>query len=995
MLVTALPLTLLLAVAIWDMAVESADAQRTSMLYTARALAAAVDANIDKHATLGRTLATAPSLLDDDLGTFEADARRALGGVKDTWVLVANLDGEQLLNLVPPHRGPLSKRPAAALAAQHKAQERNEVVVSDVFRDPVTDRLFAAIDIPIRKDGKPFRELAIPMPAEGFQDLVKAQSVRDGWRASIADTQGRIVARLPQSARYIGNLVNETHRPFIGQTGVFEWTSLDGEPLIAAGVRTASGWTASVGVTRSTLFAEVWNDVRWVSLAACAVIFASLLVARRIAGGIDRPIRALAAIDTLETDEEAKRCVASLPEAAAVAKQIAQTRDQLTRSEARLRLALDAAEAGTWEANIKNGTFVASDRALTMHGFAPGASITPDEGLSVLLPEDRQLAIELALETHRTGRPFNVEVRIKKPDGSIRWIGSRGAVREGPDGRCIVGLVQDITDRRKAEEALREHDSRLETVFESLPIGVGMFDVNGRVPLANRQMLKRLPNGLIPSHDASTQCHRWRAYHDDGTPLQLSDFPGARALRGERVVPGIEMMYVDDDGQETWLNIVSAPIRDAHDKIYAAFAAVIDITDRKRNELKLFDINRELEARVDERTRELQREMKLREDTQAQLSQAQRLDALGKLTGGIAHDFNNLLTVIIGNLELAELQPIEGEVKAFIHQAMAAAETGATINRRLLSFARRQMLVPQRLNLNDRVLEMHQLLKPSLGEKISLAIHAEPALWSTIADPGEIDSAIVNLAINARDAMPDGGALTITTRNVTFDHTTTCCDDISAGDYACISVADNGHGMSPDVLKRAMEPFFTTKEFGKGSGLGLSSVYGFLRQSGGAMTIESEVGRGTVVTMCLPRVPEERCEIAPTSGTGACRGSGELVLVVEDNDSVRDAARLNLESLGYRVVDAANAADAKRIIASTADIKLVFSDVVMPGGMSGYDLAEWIRAEQPGIKVLLASGHHDIALDETLRASVRLLGKPYKRAQFAQALRDLLQPETS
>ena len=979
------------------MAQESAEAQRANMLSTARALAAAVDAKIDKHITLGRTLVTLPSLLDDDLRVFEADARRALADVKDTWVVVADLEGQQLVNTFAPVGARLPKRTAAAIAAQQAASERNDIVISDASFGPITGRLYSSIHFPIRKDGRPFRDLGIPMMADGFLAILKAQSIPEGWRASITDSQGVMIARLPYPERYVGRIVADPHRPYLGQTGVFEWTSIDGETLVAAGAATANGWTTTVGVTRTALFAGVWHDVRWISLAAAAVILASIAVAYRIGGGIVRPIQALAAVDSLETDQESKRWIASLPESAAVAQHLVhakellvRTRNQLVRSEARLRLALEAGEAGTWEANFAKGTLVASDNALTMHGFAPGSVITPEQGLAAFLPEDRPLVQSLAVDAYKTGNPFTVEVRVGRPDGSIRWIASRGAVRDGPDGRYLVGLVQDITERRKAEDILREHDARLETVFENLPIGVGMFDLTGKVILANRQMLKRLPNGLVPSHDAEAQRRRWRLHPRDPTPIPPAYFPGARALRGERVVPGMELIYVDDDGRETWLNVASAPIRDAQGTIYAAFGAVTDITERKRYEQTLSDLNRELETRVDERTRQLQREMKLREDAQAQLAQSQRLDALGKLTGGIAHDFNNLLTVILGNLELAELQAAQDELKILVQQAMAAAEAGASINRRLLSFARHQALSPQRLNLNDRVREMHELLQRSMGEKITLVPCIEPNLGPTVADPGEIDSAIVNIAINARDAMPDGGTLTITTRNVTVDEAKARQADVAPGDYVCISISDTGDGMAPEILKRAMEPFFTTKEAGRGSGLGLSSVYGFLRQSGGFMDIDSKVGHGTIVGMYLPRAPETRPELARPCGEGDHRGNGELILVVEDNDRVREIAGMNLRSLGYQVIEAPNAIKAKTVLASTDGIKLVFSDVMMPGGMNGYDLAQWIRTEKPGMKVLLASGHNDLALDKGLQSSVRLLGKPYKRLQFAQAIKELL-----
>ncbi|TAH64775.1 MAG: PAS domain-containing sensor histidine kinase [Rhodopseudomonas palustris] len=989
-LVTALPLTVLLVTAISEMAIEATETQRIGLLYTARALAAAVDARIDKHIALGRTLATSPALLDDNLNAFKSDAQRAFVEIDDTAVVVADLEGQLLINPFAESDQPLPKRPPAAFAAQRLAFAQNKIVVSDLFRAPLKNGLFATIEFPIWKDGRAFRALAVPMVANGFSGLLNAQSMPEDWHASINDSQGTIVTRFPSPER-AGSLASKSHRQFLGQNGIFEYVSLDGDPTIGASVRTANGWTANVAIKRSAMYAEVWHDVRWVSLTACVVLFLSILTAFRIARGISEPILALSNVNSSEGQDLASLKVVSLPEAAAVAQQLVATTDQLRRSETRLRLALDAAEAGTWEANATLGTYNASDRALTLTGFSPGTHLTIERALSNLLPEDQKLLEGLVVETFRTGKPFSAEVRSKRLDGSIRWLSKRGALRNGPDGPCLIGLVQDVSERRRAEEALRENEARLATVFEILPIGVGMFDEHGTLILANSAIRQFLPAGVIPSRDDEVRRRHWRTSNSDRQPVQPSDFPCERALHGDRVVPGVEVVYTDDDGHEIWLNVTSAPMRNSHGCVYAGVSSVTDITKQKLLEKRLAEQNRELEARVEERTAQLQREMKLREDTQAQLAQSQRLDSLGKLTGGIAHDFNNLLTVIIGNLELAEAEAKNENVTLLIHQAMAAAERSASINRRLLSFARRQTLAPQRINLNDRVVEMHQLLRPSLGEKITLATQVEPELWPTLTDPGEIDSAVINIAINGRDAMPAGGVLTITTRNLSVDNAMADRFDVRPGDYASITVSDTGHGMTPEVLGRAFEPFFTTKEAGKGSGLGLSSVYGFVHQSGGFLDIDSKIGQGTTISLYLPRAP---ADASATSNAEDCSDvharSDEAILVVEDNDSVRKIACMNLESLGYRVLEAVNGVEAKAIIATAKEIKLVFSDVSMPGGISGYDLAKWIQDETPHLKVLLASGHNDLPVDDELRSSIRLLSKPYKRSQLAHALRELI-----
>ena len=414
----------------------------------------------------------------------------------------------------------------------------------------------------------------------------------------------------------------------------------------------------------------------------------------------------------------------------------------------------------------------------------------------------------------------------------------------------VGAVIEDITSHKDAEAARRENEARLTTMFDILSVGVGMFDERGSLILANRAMREFLPTGVIPSRDHEMRRSLWRTSDSGRQPIPSSDFPCERALHGERVVPGVEVIFTDDAGQERCLNVTSTPLLDAQGRLYGGFSSVTDITNEKQAEAKLARLNRELEARVFERTAELQREMKLREDTQAQLAQSQRLDALGKLTGGIAHDFNNLLMVITGNLELAEIQATNEELRSLVRLAIEAAESGAAINRRLLSFARRRNLAPQSININDRIVALQPVLRSSLGERITLVSHVDSDLWPTLADPGEIDSAILNISINARDAMPEGGSLTIATRNVMLEAKTRAV--VAPGNFVSITLSDTGHGMSPDVLQRAVEPFFTTKER-KGTGLGLASCYGFVHQCGGFLDISSEVGRGTEVTLFFPR----------------------------------------------------------------------------------------------------------------------------------------------
>ena len=332
---------------------------------------------------------------------------------------------------------------------------------------------------------------------------------------------------------------------------------------------------------------------------------------------------------------------------------------------------------------------------------------------------------------------------------------------------------------------------------------------------------------------------------------------------------------------------------------------------------------------------------------------SQRMEAIGQLTGGIAHDFNNLLTIITGNHELLEMELEDAEQNDLLARANNAALMGARLTNRLLTFARRRRLDPVVLDLNEQVLGMAELLRRTLGETVALGTLLAPRLWPTRADPSEVENAVLNLAINARDAMPTGGKLVIETRNVVLDERMIASEvGVEPGDYVRLSVSDTGIGMTPEVLARVFEPFFTTKEPGKGTGLGLSVIYGFVKQSGGHVTLYSEQGKGTTVNLYLPRTlseSEQEASGGPREAVTAL--AGETILLVEDNAQVRSVTARRLQNLGYAVVEAENAAAAIELLRSRSDIDLIFSDVVMPGGMSGLRpgaMGPRERADDPG-----------------------------------------------
>jgi signal transduction histidine kinase/CheY-like chemotaxis protein len=405
-------------------------------------------------------------------------------------------------------------------------------------------------------------------------------------------------------------------------------------------------------------------------------------------------------------------------------------------------------------------------------------------------------------------------------------------------------------------------------------------------------------------------------------------------------------------------------------------------------------LNEELEHRVTERTAALERQVAERQRAEDQVRQLQKIESVGQLTGGIAHDFNNMLAVVIGSLEMARRRkddPIR--VATSIGNAEEAAKRAAQLTNRLLAFSRQQPLSPQVLDANKLVSGMSDLLMRTLGETIQVETVLAGGLWRTFADAGQVENAILNLAVNARDAMPDGGRLTIETANADLDDRYASVNaEVQPGQYVLISVTDMGTGISPEVLERAFEPFYTTKGVGRGTGLGLSQVYGFVKQTQGHVAIYSEVGQGTTVKIYLPRhMGDETAAIASTADGVPAAEADEIILVVEDEAQVRDMSVDALRELGYTVMQATNGHDALDLIADQSRLDLLFTDIVMPE-MNGRQLADKAKAIRPGLRVIYTTGYtrNAVVHNGVLDPGVALLQKPFTISQLARKVRDVL-----
>jgi PAS domain S-box-containing protein len=520
----------------------------------------------------------------------------------------------------------------------------------------------------------------------------------------------------------------------------------------------------------------------------------------------------------------------------------------------------------------------------------------------------------------------------------------------------LIAVAQDITERQQAEEALREREARLSSVISTAPDAIMTIDDRGIIQSFSNAAVKLFgyaAGEVIGRNVSMLMPQPHRSKHDGYL---------ARYRRtGEKRIIGIGRTVEAQrkDGTIFPMELSVGEVLLGATRIYTGF--IRDITARTKIE--------------------------------QELRQAQKMEVIGQLTGGLAHDFNNLLTVITGNLEMLEERLASGDDLSLLTEAKEAAELGAKLTGRLLAFGRRQPLNPKPINLTELAAGMADLLSRSLGEVVRLETRLAPDLRTTMADPGQVENALLNLAINARDAMPEGGRLLIETSEVEIDEDVMAVHvEVEPGPYAMLAVTDTGVGMTPEVRQRAFEPFFTTKGPGGGSGLGLSMVYGFVKQSGGHVQIYSELGHGTTVRIYLPiRDHDER---AATNRAPRASGAvgGETILVVEDDQRVRRVSMRCLKELGYAVIEVDSGPAALRMLDQRDSIDLVFTDVVMPGGMTGLDLAQEVRRRWPKLKVLFTSGYADPARIEggTLTANDGWLGKPYSRADLASKLRELL-----
>ena len=647
--------------------------------------------------------------------------------------------------------------------------------------------------------------------------------------------------------------------------------------------------------------------------------------------------------------------------------------EALRESEARLRRASEAGEVALWDYDLVTGEYFWQPTVRKMFALPPDIPVTREVLFEGIHPEDRDEARAAFNETCDPSKrvPYDFEYRtVGRTDGVVRWVASKCRATFNDEGRCIrvVGTAANITERKLQEQRLRDlnHDLERKVIertqargmtWQLSPDLLGALNPQGYFETSNPAWLAVL--GWSEEEVAATSIYDW--LHPDDVEATREMFQRSQAGQPAIRFPN---RHRHKDGSYRWISWTGVPEEGL------VYCNGRDITE---------DV-------------EQQEQLKQTEDA---LRQAQKMEAVGQLTGGIAHDFNNMLAVVIGSLELLDRRIGEGDARARrqVASASEAAKRAAKLTQRLLAFSRQQPLRPETVDVNKLVSNMSDLLRHSIGADVRLETVLAGGAWRVHVDPNQLENAIVNLGVNARDAMPEGGRLTIETQNTHLDRRYVLGEPgVPPGHYVLIAVTDTGSGMAPETIAKAFDPFFTTKAVGKGTGLGLSQVYGFVKQSGGHVKIYSEQGEGTTVKIYLPRT---EAAVAVTDEANAADlpdvGHEEYLLVVDDEPAVRQFAVDALKELGYRVFEAETAAKALALLGDHPEIDLLFTDIVMPD-TNGRGLAEQATAMRPQLKILYMTGYtRDAAVHNgIIDRSVELIGKPFTLDELAARVREIL-----
>ena len=918
-------------------------------LVQARSMAVAIERELRARIVVLEFLARSRSLLAGDMDGFRAQAeavvtQRLPGAI----VVLLREDGQHIVNTAMP--------PGASLPVRQNRETLREVfvtgrpAVSDLYLGIVARRPVVSIDVPVKDaDGRVIYVLSINPDLDAFADVVRRYGPTESRVISVFDRQGVNVTRTRNPERFVGQKAGPELLPRLlsEREGSFEGVSRDGIPLVAAFSHSELfGWAVAIGVPRAELTAPAIASAMRTLAAGGALLVVSLafsvLVARRIAGPITNLRNLATAVDD---DASPLPPRTGLRETDDVAQALSAARMRRQSSERRYQALFDANPnaIGVYDPETLRIVEV-NEAAVRQYGWSREEFLTMTMADLRSPEETSRLRETLPTLTLGAVRPAD-RTQHRRKDGTLIDIEASSRLIELDGRRFVLALAQDVTEQNLTRVRLAE-------AIEAFPGSFRLYDRNERLVLTN-------------------DVNRLLAGADRPKPTVGDTFESIARTTADHEVAAAAV-----GRKEEWLR-----------ERLAQFRRGDTDTDEHWRDGRWFHL---LERRTsDGGTISLRLDITARKAVEAQLRHAQKMEAVGQLTGGIAHDFNNILMVILANADaLQEEENLDaGALAERLEQISQAVLRASELTRQLLTFSRKQALSPRRTDLNDLVSGTGTLLRRALGEHIEIDAVLADGLWTVNVDRAQFETALVNLCVNARDAMPGGGRLLIETRNVALEAT-----DVAAGDYAMLSVTDTGSGMPPETVARVFEPFFTTKEVGKGTGLGLSMVYGFIKQSNGHITIHSEVGRGTRFTLYLPRSDGVTEEAAAPRTASLPRGT-ERILVVEDEPQVRASIVQQLQSLGYVVAQVSDgAAGLASFQAAALPYDLLITDVVMPGPLSGKALADEVTHRWPKTRIVFMSGYTDnvVLHDGKADGAVLLLSKPFRKGDLARILRQAL-----
>jgi PAS domain S-box-containing protein len=976
----AAPLILLAAGSVWKSYHSERQRQEAALLGQARAAAAMVDREFESAIEALRVLAGSRALANRDLPAFEEEMRQASGRLGDALITATAGTGDIALSTSWPSGAPRAEARASPLVLGVLSSNREAVSDLEVGTTTHQQHVGVAVPVPSGDPARPAWVLSLYLPPERLRRDLDSLHLLQGWLAVIVDRQSRIVARSLDQATFIGRRPPEDLLAAAAKedSGVVPGShrASDGIPTLGAFARAPrTGYLAAVGVRESAFTAPLQAMLLRTSLAAALLaamgIAGALLLSRRIVGALQRVAEA----------GPGQEATTGLREVDDLARAIAAADAQRRQTAEGFRLLAETIPGWVFITDAAGANLYVNTTFLEQTGMT-GASLLGDGWVQLLHPNDRATVKATWREAVHNGRDYSIEYRVRMRDGAFRWFLVRARPLRDQAGQIIrwFGVAVDIADRRAAELALRQNEAMQRELLATIDLAtVFVREMDGRIRFWSRGCERVF--GWTAAEALGRSSHELL---DVGFPIPLAEIEAHLLQHGEWEG---ELVHHRRDGATRLTSVRKVLRRGGGQQPPVVLETVADVTALREAEAKLRAVNQHLEARV-------RAEVDAREAAQARAAQGERLQALGQLAGGIAHDFNNVLQAMTGGATLiAQRAGNNEEIQRLARLVVEAGARGAAVTRRLLIFARRGDLRTEKLDAATVLEGIREILAPTLGRAIRVVIEAEPGLPALLADRGQLETVLVNLATNARDAMPHGGTVTMSARSerVTGEGHAA---GLPPGAYVALAVADTGTGMDQATLARATEPFFSTKPPGVGTGLGLAMTRGFAEQSKGSMQIRSAPGRGTVVTIWLPVAGADAAPEAADDDDIAAQVA--RVLLVDDDDAVRESLAGGLSDLGLAVCTARSGEAALAMIREDALIDCLVTDLAMPE-MNGIALIRAARASRPGLPAIVLTGYagHPALADSAAGDEYTLMWKPANPAQIARRIAELLSDDTA